>query len=74
MGFSLCCRVILWSSDIGMAGGRGGREGGRERGAVQAVFENRFDTFIGTGADGEGAVAGGFQPFCPRAFPQPHDA
>ena len=57
-----------------MAGGHSGREGGRERGAVQAVFENRFDTFIGTGAEGEGAAAGGFQPFCPIAFPQPHDA
>jgi hypothetical protein len=61
-----------------MAGGHGGREGGRERsrewGAVQPVFENRFNTFIGTGADGERAAAGGFKPFCPIAFPQSHDA
>jgi hypothetical protein len=57
-----------------MPGGRGGREGGWERDAVQAVFENRFETFIGTGADGEGAATGRFKPFCPIAFPQPHDA
>ena len=57
-----------------MAGGRGGREGGRERGAVQAVFENGFDTFIGTGADGEGAAAGGVKPLGAIALPQPHDA
>jgi len=57
-----------------MAGGRSGREGGRERGAVQAVFENGCDTFIGTGADGEGAAAGGVKPLGAIAFPQPHDA
>jgi hypothetical protein len=57
-----------------MAGNRGGREGGREGGAVQAVFENGFETFIGTSADGEGAAAGSVKPFGPIAFPQPHDA
>jgi len=57
-----------------MAGSHGGREGHRERGAVQAVFEHGFDTFIGTGADGEGTAAGRFQPLGAVAFPQPHDA
>jgi len=57
-----------------MAGGSGDWDGSRERRAVQAVFENGFDTLIGTGADGEGTAAGGVKPFCPIAFPQPHDA
>jgi len=57
-----------------MAGGHSGREGGRERGAVQAVFEHRLDTLIGTGADGQGTVAGSFKALGAVAFPQPHDA
>lgn len=57
-----------------MAGGHRGREGGRERGAVQAVFENRLETLIGTGADSQGTAAGRFQPLGAVAFPQPHDA
>jgi len=57
-----------------MAGGRGGRRGGRERGTVQAVFETRFDTLIGTGADGEGTATGGVKALSAIAFPQPHDA
>jgi len=47
---------------------------GRERGAVQAVFEDGFDTLIGARADGEGTAAGGFKPFSAITFPQPHDA
>jgi hypothetical protein len=57
-----------------MAEGSGSRWDGRERGAVQAVFEDRFDTLIGARADGEGTAAGGVKPLSAIAFPQPHDA
>ena len=57
-----------------MAGGHGGREGGWERGTVQAVFENRFDTFIGTGADREGTATGGFEPLGAVTFAQTPNA
>jgi hypothetical protein len=74
MGFSLCERVILGSSDIGMVERSGRRWDGRERGAVQAVFEDGFDALIGARTDGEGTAAGGFEPFRTIAFAQPHDA
>jgi hypothetical protein len=57
-----------------MAGSRGWRGGGRQGGAVQAMFENRLDALIGTGAEGQGPAAGRFQPLAAVAFPQPHDA
>jgi hypothetical protein len=57
-----------------MAEGSGSQRDGRERSVVQAVFENGFNTFIGACAESEGTAAGGFKPFRPIAFPQPHDA
>jgi len=57
-----------------MAEGSGSRWAARERGAVEAVFEDRFNTLIRTGADGQGTVTGGFQPLRTIAFPQAHNA
>lgn len=47
---------------------------GRQGGLVEALFENGFDAFIGTGPDLEGAPARGFEALSPVALAQTHNA
>lgn len=46
----------------------------RQGGLVETLFENRFDTFIGTGADREGPATGGFEPLGAVTLAQAHNA
>ena len=41
---------------------------------VETLFENGFDTFIGTGADLEGTATGGFEPLGAITLAQTHNA
>ena len=43
-------------------------------GVVETLFENRFDAFIGTGADLESPATGGFEPLGPVTLAQAHNA
>lgn len=45
----------------------------RQWATIESVFEHRFETFLGTGPQGERPLAGRFQALVPRAFPEAHD-
>ena len=66
--------VIRRPSDIAVLEARGTRWWLRQGAAIEAVLQDRFNTLIGTRADGEGTATGRFQPLGAGAFPQPHKA
>ena len=45
----------------------------RQRATIEPMFEDRFETFIGTGPQRERPLAGRFQALVAIAFPEPHD-
>ena len=45
----------------------------RQWAPIQPMFEDRFETFIRTGPQREGPLAGRFQSLVAIAFPEPHD-
>ena len=69
----LCLRVVLGATDIGVVGARRGLWLLRQRAAIKPVFEDRFDTLIGTGTKREGPLTGRFESLGAVAFAQPHD-
>jgi hypothetical protein len=66
--------IVCRPTDIVMADSRGPQ---RRRGdglGIEPLLENRFQTFIGARADGEGTAARRFEARSPIAFSQTHDA
>jgi hypothetical protein len=59
---------------MGVAGGRRGRRLLQHRTAIEAVFEDRFNTLVRTGPERERPAASGFKALGTIAFSQPHDA
>src|SRR5262249_62088368 len=45
----------------------------RQRLPIEPLFEDRFNTFIGTGPERERPLTGGFEALGTIAFAQPHD-
>jgi len=66
--------VILRAPDIAVRHHGGGSGWTRQGLLVASVFENRFETFVRTCPDADGAPAGGCEATLARAFAQPHDA
>jgi hypothetical protein len=71
--FSFILFIVVGTTDIRVGRASRGLWLLRQWATIESVFENRFETFIGTGPQCERPLAGRFQALVPIAFPEAHD-
>ena len=65
--------IVLGTTDIGVGGTRHDVWRLRQGLTIESLFEDRFNTFVGTGPERERPPTGRFEALGAVAFAQPHD-